>query len=89
MNDSSIDEPGIPDRCPHCGAAIDPVGVLAVAEGSPLPEDPVLGGGAALRFRPSRFDVGGRPIDPTGTACRRLACGSCRGEVAVLDGSAR
>jgi hypothetical protein len=86
MTDSSNAEPGIPDRCPHCGAVVDRAKVLAIAEGSRLPPDPILGAGESLRFQPSRFDVSGRPIDPSGVACRRLACRACRLEIAALDG---
>lgn len=89
MNDSPIRSTGIPSRCPHCGVAIDLGAVLAIAEGDRLPSDPVLGDREALRFRPSRFDVSGRPIDPTGAACASVACPSCRRELATLDKDAR
>lgn len=83
MTDHHANEPGIPTRCPHCSAAIDLADLLAIAEGTRLPEDPVLGGGEPLRFRPARFDVAGRPIDPSGAVCGRLACPRCRGEIAI------
>lgn len=68
-------------RCPGCGATFHPESCRAIAEGRGLPEDPVLGGGAALRFAPGRFDLEGRPIDPSGASCSRLACPACRAEL--------
>lgn len=67
--------------CPGCGWNFAVAEVRAIAEGDGLPEDPVLGRGERLRFSPSRFDVAGVPLDPTGTPSPRLACPRCRGEV--------
>jgi hypothetical protein len=67
--------------CPHCWHEFPPAQVRYVSEHESLRGDPVLGGGAGLRFLPSRFDARCRAIDPMGSTCTRLACPRCHLEI--------
>ncbi len=64
--------------CPSCGAQVEASNARYVACSPSLVGDPVLGPEAALRFRPTRFDAGGTPIDPEGAPTTTPACPVCR-----------
>jgi hypothetical protein len=69
--------------CPTCWNAFGLEQTLSIAEHQELHKDPVLGestkpGENNLRFLPTRFTLGGDPIDVRGMVCRRVACPECR-----------
>ncbi len=66
--------------CPWCGVPASSSDPRFIAASPSLQGDPVLGPDHQLRFRPTRFDAGGCPIDPEGTLSPIPACQSCRHE---------
>jgi len=62
--------------CPHCWFGFAPEDCLWVAEHPELQHDPRLDA-EGLRFLPTRFDVEGNAIDPSGSVCQQLACPNC------------
>lgn len=64
--------------CPTCWCGFGLEQTLSVAEHQDLVGDPVLGREHYQRFLPTRFTLGGDPIDMRGTTCRGVACPECR-----------
>jgi len=63
--------------CPNCWQSFPPEDVLFIAEHDSLVGDQIAGPTSYLRFRPTRFNVAGEALDPSGTACHQLACPRC------------
>ena len=68
--------------CPHCWHVFSTSDVLFVSQHGELLGDPVLGPEAALRFRPSRFNLAGEALDACNTPCQLLACPRCHLSIA-------
>lgn len=63
--------------CPHCWSNFGTEEVHWLTEHELLRGDPMLGSDAQQRFLPTRFDVAGNAIDPSGMTCQSLACPKC------------
>jgi hypothetical protein len=64
--------------CPCCWASFGLEQTLSIAEHQELYGDPVLGPEFYQRFPPTRFTLGGDPLDLRGVTCRSVACPHCR-----------
>lgn len=67
--------------CHFCATEFPSTHLRFIAESRFDIDDPVLGAGAHVRFRPLRFDADGRAIDPGDQRCSRVACPACHHEL--------